>query len=495
MRSMKGGKQSGKRRRRRRPPQVAFNEEQQREAKEWTARAEVLQTETSAHLETDVEQGERPTFRVEQSELRDAADLNVRSKLLDLELRNFAPYRIAWTRSGRHLLLAGAAGHLSVIDALRNSPKCEVHVKETVRDVTFLHDETMFAVAQKKHIFIYNEHGAEVHRLRSHISPSRLEFLRYHFLLVSTGRGGWLKYQDTSTGELVSEHRTKLGPCDVMTQNPQNAIICLGHGNGTVTMWSPSVSKPLVKMFCHGSAVQGVAVDHEGKYLCTAGLDGKLSIWDVRNYKRLHSYFTPRPATSLEISQTGFLSATCGYQVQIWKDAFKTKQSAPYMQHQRRGDEILQSKWRPFEDILGLGHTSGFQSILVPGAGFANYDAFEANPFETGRQRNEAVVHRLLEKIQPDMIVLNNKTIGSIAGEGDEEEPRESPGPLKRKEKNKMKGRSKIGAKLKRKHRNIIYEERDKLREKLEQEQKASSDANQVATNQNDALTKRFKRG
>ena len=46
------------------------------------------------------------------------------------------------------------------------------------------------------------------------------------------GNSGHLKYQDTSTGQVVAEHTTKLGRCDCMTQNPYNAIINLGHANG-----------------------------------------------------------------------------------------------------------------------------------------------------------------------------------------------------------------------------------------------------------------------
>lgn len=46
------------------------------------------------------------------------------------------------------------------------------------------------------------------------------------------GNPGFLKYQDTSTGQLVAEHRTKLGSCDTMAQNKHNAFIHLGHQNG-----------------------------------------------------------------------------------------------------------------------------------------------------------------------------------------------------------------------------------------------------------------------
>ena len=41
-----------------------------------------------------------------------------------------------------------------------------VQVKETVRDVAMLHNESFFAAAQKKHAYIYDKHGLEVHCLK-----------------------------------------------------------------------------------------------------------------------------------------------------------------------------------------------------------------------------------------------------------------------------------------------------------------------------------------
>lgn len=49
----------------------------------------------------------------------------------------------------------------------------------------FLQDQSFFAVAQKKYVFIYDRNGVELHRLKSHIEPTRLEFLPYHWLLAS----------------------------------------------------------------------------------------------------------------------------------------------------------------------------------------------------------------------------------------------------------------------------------------------------------------------
>lgn len=458
----------------------------QAEASESAARAAVLLTESEGFLEAEHEL-ER-TYKVTQGDLAAQVDQSTRAKQLDLRLEAQAPYRVAWSRNGRFMVMGGRKGHLAVVDGLRSEPRCEVSLSETVRDVVFLHNQNLFAAAQKKYIYIYDDAGSEVHRLRSHIRPDRLEFLPYHFLLASVGRGGWLKYQDTSTGELVSEHRTKLGPCSVMAQNPSNAIICLGHGNGCVTLWSPSAGgKALANVFCHDAPVVALAVSGSGRELVSAGLDGKVSVWDLRTYARVHSYFSPRPPGSLDVSQSGLLAVASGYQVQIWKDALRTKQQSPYMRHARPGDEVLQVRFRPFEDVLALGHSSGVQTILVPGAGTANYDAFEANPFESTKQRREKEVRSLLEKLQPDMIVLDPQqiarvdTLDPVEQRKEEEEERrkqlEAEGKLPEKRKNKMKGKNKIGSRLRVKHKNIFTAEREAMRAKLDAEARARDEA------------------
>src|SRR3954469_8256364 len=114
-----------------------------------------------------------------------------------------------------------------------------------------------------------------------------------------------LKYQDTSTGQLVAEIATKLGTPTSLAQNPHNAILHAGHQNGAVTLWSPNSSDPLVKLLAHRGPVRSLAVDREGRYMVSAGQDMKMAVWDIRMFKEVNSYFTRSPATSLAISDTG----------------------------------------------------------------------------------------------------------------------------------------------------------------------------------------------
>jgi len=133
--------------------------------------------------------------------------------------------------------------------------------------------------------------------------------------------------------------------------------------------------------------------------MVTAGLDSKFKVWDIRKYQPVFEYNAPYPATSLSISQKGLLSVGFGPNVEIWKHWYSVKQDAPYMTHLIPTSRVQDLQFCPFEDVLGIGHAKGFTSILVPGSGEPNFDALEANPFETKKQRKEKEVKSLLEKV------------------------------------------------------------------------------------------------
>ncbi|PVU94233.1 hypothetical protein BB561_002717 [Smittium simulii] len=257
--------------------------------------------------------------------------------------------------------------------------------------------------------------GAEVHCLRKMIETQAMDFLPFHYLLTSIGNQGILRYQDTSTGQIVAEYKTHFGPCKALATSEYNSIQHLGHTNGNVTLWSPNSSEPLVKMLCHKGPVNSIAIDKSGTYMATSGLDGQMRIWDIRKYQVLHSYHTFTPATSLDISQLGMLAVGHGPHATLWKDAIKTKAQSPYLSHLISGSDITAVSFVPYEDILGIGHSTGISSIIVPGSGEPNFDTYEANPFETKKQRSEKEIHSLLDKLQPEMITLDPSLIGVLA--------------------------------------------------------------------------------
>ena len=48
--------------------------------------------------------------------------------------------------------MVGQKGHCAIFDWKSKSLKCEFNVKETVRDIKFLLDENLYALAQKKYV-------------------------------------------------------------------------------------------------------------------------------------------------------------------------------------------------------------------------------------------------------------------------------------------------------------------------------------------------------
>lgn len=356
----------------------------------------------------EYESDEEVDQRLTQSEIQHAVDVTSAQKHFDLNLKDFGPYWINYSRNGRHLLLGGAKGHCASFDWQTKRLSCEFNAMETVNCVRWLHQETFFTTAQRTGVFVYDNQGIELHALENLDCVLRMEFLPYHMLLVTANEKGFLAYTDVSLGTRVTGICTGLGRLDTMTQNPSNAIVMLGHAAGTVTMWTPNHREPVVKMLCHKAPVRAIAVDKTGNYLATSGVDKRVKVFDLRTKKLLNASHVSVGASSLAFSQRGLLAAGLGNRVQVFKDVrLETDAITPYLSHVCRG-HVQQVQFCPFEDVLGVGHQQGFTSLLVPGSGEPNFDALEVNPMTNKKQRQHAEVRLLLDKIQPEMISLEN---------------------------------------------------------------------------------------
>jgi len=349
----------------------------------------------------------------------------------------------------------------------------------------------MFATAQKQNVFVYDKQGVEIHVIKHKHPAYCLQFLPYHFLLASGGRGGTLQWQDISTGKIVAAHPTKKGNIFTIKQNPANAVIHVGHTAGMVTLWTPNMSEPVVSMLCHKGAVNGLAIQQDGNLMVSTGLDGYLKVWDIRKFEEVSSYLLPsrHNIKTLDISQRGVLAIGFGAHAELWKDWQTGGQSQgsspmkmePYMIHRAKPGQFIQSlRFCPYEDILGIGHTNGFLSFGAPGVGEPNFDSFTADVFQTKARRREATVYNLLHKIPADMIVLDPTQIGTVTKGNPQEHLQYQQEALKdystkfekeKKEANRMRGKNKIGKKLARKEKANMAEKRELHKAALAQQE------------------------
>lgn len=110
-----------------------------------------------------------------------------------------------------------------------------------------------------------------------------------------------------------------------MTQNMHNAVIHLGHQNGTVTLWTPNLPHPAVRLLAHLGPVVSASVDPStgGRYMATTGQDAIVKVWDCRNWKGAVRQWTARGGgAELEWSQKGALAVASGGTVNVWLPLF-----------------------------------------------------------------------------------------------------------------------------------------------------------------------------
>lgn len=297
----------------------------------------------------------------------------------------------------------------------------------------------------------------------------RLQFLKNNFLLASINTIGQLHYQDVSIGQMVANYRPGVGHSTAMQVNPYNAVISLGHSNGTVSMWKPTSSTPILKMLCHKGPISDLAFHQNGFLMATSGKDKKIKIWDLRKYEVVQTL--PDLASTLDFSQKGLLACGNGSSVKVFGNFTDPTRYSRYMSHSMvKGYQINKVLFRPYEDVLSMGHSMGWSSILIPGSGEPNFDSWVANPFETSKQKREKEVKSVYDKLPPETIMLDPSKIGTVRStkrkdkktkKEREEEKEVAIAAVKNAEvKKKTKGRSKPSRKAKKRQEAIAMVKR-----------------------------------
>lgn len=365
--------------------------------------------------DTGLELGEREVSdRVTQADIVEGVALQTQRKHFDLRLVPLGPYKIDFSSNGTHLLLGGLRGHVANMKWKNFALEGETQLKDKVNDLKYLVDHSMYAVAQKKYVYMYTKEGSELHILSSMAHMDRLAYLPKHMLLTaSSSLYSTIQYLDISTGQEVSCKPPAIvkNPTSCLTVNPSNGVVGSTDLRGVVKFWSPTVVDPLIQLKGHQGAIEDMCFHPNGRFFLTLGGDHKLKVWDIRTLRTLETYAVTYTFQTMDISSTGLVALGGGTNIQIWKDFFSSsapKPTSPYLKFGLGYGNIAERvRFCPYEDVLGVGHSQGFTSLLVPGAGEANPDFYAANPHETERHRKERVVTTLLDKLPPDMISMD----------------------------------------------------------------------------------------
>nr|AFK46625.1 unknown [Medicago truncatula] len=226
----------------------------------------------------------------------------------------------------------------------------------------------------------------------------------------------------------------------------------------------------------------------------------KIKLWDLRKFEAFQTL--PGHANTLEFSQKGLPACGNGSYIQVLRDVSGAQNYSRYMTHSMvKGYQIGKLAFRPYEDVLGIGHSMGLSSILIPGAGEPNFDSWVANPFETPKQRREKEIRSLLDKLPPETIMLDPSKIGTVkysktekptAQEIEAEMEAAVEAVKGKKLKKKTKGRSKAGKIKPKKQDAIANAKRPYLEQKIQEEKNLAK--KKQKTNEGGELPKSLQR-
>jgi hypothetical protein len=73
--------------------------------------------------------GIEETWQIQQQQIVSAVEQGAARKAFDLALPDLGPYRCAYSRAGRHIVLGGTKGHLAVMEWQSSHLTCEVQVR------------------------------------------------------------------------------------------------------------------------------------------------------------------------------------------------------------------------------------------------------------------------------------------------------------------------------------------------------------------------------
>jgi WD40 repeat protein/serine/threonine protein kinase len=215
-----------------------------------------------------------------------------------------------------HLDLRTLSGHTKGVNAVAYSPNgrwlASAGVDGTVR---------VYRARTGKPVFTFRGHGANVTYLAFHPKNGNL--------LASAGRDGTVRLWVSRTGKEVLpplRHDLTLG----LAFNPDGTRLLAGgdqrKGKGWVelTVWETATGKEVRSWEGHGQTVLAVAWSGDGKWVASAGREGRVRVWDTKDWKAVHTFRTILPRAydqAVAFSPDGRWLAWggVGASVQLWE--------------------------------------------------------------------------------------------------------------------------------------------------------------------------------
>ncbi|KAF9064349.1 hypothetical protein BDP27DRAFT_1367259 [Rhodocollybia butyracea] len=250
-------------------------------------------------------------------------------------------------------------GHVAAFNTLTGAIHNELQLGETGKDILFLQDHSFYRHTAKIHFYLRSTRRIVIHKLKDHISSTRLKFLPYHW------------------------PRTALGACSALSpaQNPHYAVLYLEHQNGCVTPWTPNLPHSAVKVLVHLGPVASVYVDPSGG----GGTWPPLEKMAALRYGIVGTGKAP---------YVNGASGTAEKETQKWSGVRKAQKG------------VL---------AVASGGSVNMELVvsLVPGAGEGGMDTGDLDLYEGVKGHRERKVRALLD--EPDLITLDPEFVGGLA--------------------------------------------------------------------------------